>query len=224
MKIFGPALLAALTAGPASAQSSPPKIPATGRTPAAFVPAGYTELPDSRATGDLNQDGRSDVALVLAPKAESRADYDGETMPGRILVVLFATTQGYARAEQASRVLLSKDGGGMYGDPFAGLTIFRGVLSIDHYGGSSWRWSITSKFRYQQGGFYLIGETTNLSRTTGDCENLNGSPGGEYHDTNFVTGAYEVRKISEECRLLVDKKGRRQPGPLRRLTDYAPAP
>lgn len=204
--------------------STGPKIAAAGPTLAAFVPARYDTLPGGRAIGDLNHDGHLDVALVLCPKAESRDDYDSESMPGRVLLVLFGTTRGYTLAAQAGQVLLAKDGGGQYGDPFAGLTIRKGVLAVNHYGGSSWRWSVVSKFRYQQGSFFLIGETTILSRTTGDCESLDGSPGGDYQDTNFVTGEYEIRKISETCQVLLHRKGRRTPAALRRLIDYAPEP
>jgi hypothetical protein len=201
-----------------------PKIPDVGRTLAAFVPAHYDTLPGGRATGDLNHDGRPDVALVLSPKAESLDDYDDETMPGRVLLILFGTAQGYKLATQANRVMLSKNGGGQYGDPFAGLSIRKGVLTVNHYGGSSWRWSVVSKFRYQQGNFFLIGESMFLTRTSGDCESLDGSPGGDYQDTNFVTGEYEIRKISETCQVLLHRKGRRTPVALRRLTDYAPEP
>lgn len=225
MKAFVFTLLAILACFPATAQiRAAPRVAAQGRTLAAFIPAGYDTLPGGRALGDLNHDGRPDVALVLQPQAEDRPDYDGETMPGRVLLVLFATAQGYTLAEQASRVMLAKDGGGQYGDPFAGLSIRHGVLTVQHYGGSSWRWHVASKFRYQQGRFYLIGETTILSRTSGDCAGVDGSPGGELHDTNFVTGEYEVRKISEACRILLHRKGRRPPGALRPLAGYRPAP
>ncbi|RSK49547.1 hypothetical protein [Hymenobacter rigui] len=157
-----------------------PKIPVQGHTLSAFIPARYDTLSGGCAIGDLNQDGRPDVALVLYPKSESRPDYDDETMPGRVLIVLFSTAQGYKLAAQANRAMIARNGGGQYGDPFAGLNIRRGVLTVNHYGGSSWRWSVISKFRYQQGNFFLIGESLSLTRATGDCESLDGSPGGDY--------------------------------------------
>ncbi|MCB2409234.1 hypothetical protein [Hymenobacter lucidus] len=225
MKALVVTLLASLAVCPAVAQTrAVPKVATQGRALRAFIPAGYDTLPGGRALGDLNHDGRPDVALVLRPQAETQDGYDGETMPGRILLVLFGAAPGYTLAERAGRVMITKDGGGQYGDPFAGLTISKGVLTVHHYGGSSWRWSVVSKFRYQQGHFYLIGETTILSRTSGDCESVDGSPGGELHDTNFLTGEYEIRKISEACRVLLHRKGRHPPVALRRLADYTPAP
>lgn len=121
-------------------------------------------------------------------------------MPGRVLLVLFSTARGYTLATWADRVMIAKDGG------------------------SSWRWSVVSKFRYQQNDFFLIGESMFLTRTSGDCESLDSSPGGDYQDTNFVTGEYELRKISETCQALLHRKGRPTPVALRRLADYAPEP
>lgn len=225
MKAFVFTLLAGLAVFRVAAQTrAAPEAAAQGRPLAAFIPTGYDTLPGGRALGDLNHDGRPDMAVVLHPKAETQPDYDSATMPGRVLLLLFGTAQGYTLGEQAGRVLLGKDEGGQYGDPFAGLSIRQGVLTVSHYGGGSWRWSVASKFRYQQGSFYLIGETTFLTRASGDCESIDGSPGGDYHDTNFVTGEYEVRRISEACRVLLHKRGRRPPVALRRLADYAPEP
>ncbi|MCC2545832.1 hypothetical protein LJY25_05205 [Hymenobacter sp. BT175] len=214
--------LPALLAGLSSHAQTAPRIPTTGRTVADFIPARYDTLPAGRAVGDLNRDGRPDVALVLRSKAEEASSEDN--LPARRLLVLFGTPTGYTLAAQSAKAVLCRECGGIYGDPFAGVTISKGVLSVDHYGGSSWRWSITSKFRYQQGDFYLIGETESSGRNDGDCPGLNGPAGWNYRDANLVTGAYEVKKVSEDCKLLVDKKGRSKPQPLRKLTSYAPVP
>ena len=34
------------------------------------------------------------------------------------------------------------------GDPFQGITIKRGYFSVEHYGGSSWRWTKIITFKY----------------------------------------------------------------------------
>jgi hypothetical protein len=218
------ALVACLTSLVVSAQTPKlPAIPATGRTIADFIPAHYDTLDAGRTDGDLNHDGRPDVALALRSDEEATAESE-ENLPARLLLVLFGTPTGYTLAAQSGKVLLCKECGGMYGDPFAGLTIYKGILSIDHYGGSSWRWSITSKFRYQQGAFFLIGETSSSGHNIGECPGLDGPPGWEYHDTNLVTGDYETKKISDECKLLINKRGHQKPAPLRRLTDYAVEP
>ena len=201
-----------------------PKIPLAGRTPAAFIPAHYGLLPDGEATDDFNHDGRSDKVLVLRPLLEDQPDHIDLDMPERILLILLGTPTGYTLAAQSNRIVLCRDCGGMYGDPFAGLDVKSGILTINHYGGSSWRWGITSKFRYQQSSFYLIGETTEYGRADGDCDGLYGPAGRNYRDTNFVTGAYEVEKISEDCKLLLHKRGKTKPTPLRKLVDYVSVP
>ncbi|WP_201982662.1 hypothetical protein [Hymenobacter rubidus] len=208
----GPAALAQQTAAP--------HIPATGRRLTDFIPAGYEVLNDGQATGDLNRDGRPDAALVLRSKAEYKETAETAEAPPRYLVVLFGTPTGFALAAQASRVMLRQDDGGAFGDPFAGIDIAKGVLSISHYGGSSWRWSHTDKFRYQAGSFYLIGETRVSYQNNTDCAQGN----WEMHDTNFVTGEYRVEKESEACKPLVNKRGKNPPKPLRKLVDYAVEP
>lgn len=201
-----------------------PKLPATGHTVANFIPPRYGILAHSRTSGDLNRDGRADLALVLRPLEEDTTTHPDDDLPARLLLVLFGTPTGYSLADQTDRAVLCKSCGGMYGDPFQGLTIEKGTLSIAHYGGSNWRWRINSKFRYQQNGFYLIGETKDYGRNDGDCPGLDGPSGWDYRDTNLLTGDYEVWKISEECKLLTHKRGKNQPMPLRKLGSYAIAP
>ena len=212
-------VLAALLAAPA------PVVPAAGPTPASFIPPGYQRLDDDLTTGDLNGDGRPDVVLALGPKAEDATPHDDDNdLPPRLLLVLWRTATGYQLAAQSRQALLCKSCGGAYGDPYAGTEIVKGVLLVHHYGGSSWRWTIDSKFRYQQGGFFLIGETNSDGRPVDQCPNSDYSAGYTYHDTNFVTGAYEVVRVSDTCQLLEHRRGRKKVLPLVPLAKYDPAP
>ncbi|MGI4864088.1 MAG: hypothetical protein ACRYFZ_09210 [Janthinobacterium lividum] len=201
-------------------------IPASGRTPASFIPSGYRLLPEGRITGDLNGDGRPDVVLALRPIIEDIQNDDNT--PPRLLLVLWRTATGsYRLATVARRALLCKECGGVHGDPFEGLRIEREVLSIYHYGGSSWRWSLTAKFRFQQNDIYQIGSTYNYTHTIADaCPQLRGEhrPGDEYHDVNLVTGEFQAVRVSEECQMLENQHGRQPVRPLRKLADYQPAP
>ncbi len=226
MKTLLLVLLAVAAYPAAQAQSFPTSAP----TPAGFIPTGYYQLPEGRATGDLNADGRPDVALALAPTAKTEAGpapatNDNIPFP-RLLVVLWRTATGYRLATAARKAILCQECGGAFGDPFAGLDIGKGVLTIYHYGGSSWRWTVTAKFRYQQGDFYQIGDTYNLMQTTAEnCPRLpDHRPGDVYRDTNLLTGAYESVKVSEDCKLLENKHGKLPVKRLRRLVVYKPAP
>lgn len=215
-------LLALLLAGCSSVVPTA-ALTTHAQTPAAFIPSGYRLLPHGRATGDLNGDGRPDVVLALGPVAEDSAQAD-ELLP-RLLLVLWRTAGGYRLAATARQALLGKYDGGVIGDPFEGVRIEKGVLSVRHYGGGGWQWSVVSKFRYQQGDFYLIGATYSQRHNVEDeCPNLGGDhrPGDKYRDENLLTGAFVSAEVSQDCQLLENKHGKQPLKPLRRLVAYHP--
>lgn len=209
------------------------KIPKTGKTIEAFIPEGYDTV--ATATGDLNKDKLTDHVLVLKNKDEDRDEpppaanvnnegaidsvLDNET---RLLVILFKNASGYTLAGTSKSAILCKHCGGVFGDPFESLVIDKGVLSIHHYGGSAWRWSYTHKFRWQQNDFFLIGQTSHSFWNISFCEKLEDFAATDYKDENLVTGAYEHKKITEEdCKLLVNKKGKQKIKPLKKLSAFS---
>src|SRR4030095_14481247 len=191
-----------------------------------FIPAGYDTLYEGVARGDLNKDGIEDIAMVLGGKWENQENWmekeaEDSTLPKRKLLILFGGKDGYKKAGTGDKVILCKECGGVFGDPFAGIEIKNGLLTIYHYGGSSWRWSYTHKFRYQQNDFYLIGKTYESYLCVEECEKLNSFAGTHFKDENLVTGAYEEKKISDEgCKVLVDKKGKQDVKPLISLSKF----
>ncbi|MEF9477408.1 hypothetical protein OWR28_06425 [Chryseobacterium sp. 1B4] len=64
--------------------------------------------------------------------------------------------------------------GGMMGDPYGETKIEKGILIISQNGGSSWKWDVTDKYRFQNGHFELIG----ISSTSG-------RPGDYWKDIDF---------------------------------------
>ncbi len=42
------------------------------------------------------------------------------------------------------------DCGGMMGDPFQGITIKKGYFSVEHCGGSAWRWTRIITYKYSK--------------------------------------------------------------------------
>lgn len=134
---------------------------------AKFVPKGYVIL-DWKA-GDLNRDDKEDVVLIIdkGKPAENATSTTGSTASSgndddieeeRLLILLTADANGDLRkvAENANVVLCS-DCGGMMGDPYSAIAIKNGYFSIEHYGGSSWRWTriITFKYSDKDGKWYL---------------------------------------------------------------------
>jgi hypothetical protein len=203
------------------------KIPKTGTAIEAFIPEGYDTI--ATVTGDLNKDKLEDCVMVLKSKKEDVARVIADenapdtvpSIPNRLLIVLFKNTSGYTLAAKSESAILCKECGGIFGDPFDAVMIEKGILVIHHYGGSAWRWSNTHKFRWQQNDFYLIGRTTHSYWNVSNCEKLDDFAGTDYKDENLVTGAYEHKKISEECKLLVNKKGKQKVNPLKKLSAFS---
>lgn len=199
-------------------------IPVSGRTQAAFIPPGYKLLRDCRATGDLNGDGRADVVLALTSIEEDTTFHLSDNLPPRLLLVLWRTAGGYQLAAVARQLLLRNHSGINGDDPISSLAIQRGVLLVNYDVGGNCGYSTTAKFRYQKGGFYLIGERDIICSHRPDCDKLPYPPGYHYRDTNYLTGDYEIIKTSDECLLLQHKRGRQPVRPLRKLVNYKPVP
>ncbi len=86
--------------------------------------------------------------------------------------------------------MLRSEEGDMMGDPFEGIAIESGILKIHHFGGSSWKWRETHKYRFQNGDFFLIGRTSVYGKP---CEYFTKS------DFNLSTGRVSYEKQYEEC-------------------------
>jgi hypothetical protein len=92
---------------------------------------------------------------------------------------------------KSSRLAIMKsEEGGMMGDPFESISIKKGILIIEHFGGSSWKWSHTDKYRFQNGEFQLIGYTSTYGKPCNYWIN---------NDFNLSTGKYIYKKEPEAC-------------------------
>jgi len=74
-----------------------------------------------------------------------------------------------------------------FGDPFQGLAVQRGVVEIQHYGGSRDRWSFTHKYRFQNGQWELIGLEVGSTDTL-DLEHY------DDQDMNLSTGLVNAKQ------------------------------
>lgn len=113
-----------------------------------FIPSGYVPL--KAVTGDVNLDRFKDVILVVKKADEEDLD-SGEAMDGpkRPLLILIGQAGGiYKLATKNMNTVLCRRCGGVYGDPFEGITIKKGFFSVEHYGGSNWRWTKTITYKY----------------------------------------------------------------------------
>ncbi|MBI3518933.1 MAG: hypothetical protein HY062_06200 [Bacteroidetes bacterium] len=107
-----------------------------------FIPKGYGLL-DS-ASGDLNKDGIKDLILILKNNLEE--SFPDTTRP---LLILHGTkTKGYVLVAKNAHVVLCKNCGGIYGDPYERVVVKNNFFSVEHYGGSNWRWTRIITFKY----------------------------------------------------------------------------
>lgn len=107
-----------------------------------FIPAGFSLL-DS-ASGDINKDGNSDFLIIL--KNDQEETSMDTTRP---LLLLLGKGNGLYKLEARNdSVVLCRGCGGVFGDPYAGVTVKNNFFSVEHYGGSSWRWTRIITFRY----------------------------------------------------------------------------
>lgn len=131
---------------------------ASHESPSAFVPKGYRVV--DTITGDLNKDGQDDVVLLVKATNPSMivTDARGEQLDRnrRGLIIAFKQGGRYALASKNLDCFSSEnEDGGVYFAPELSIDIKKGRL-LFHYGhGRYGYWDYT--FRYQKGGFYLIG-------------------------------------------------------------------
>ena len=127
------------------------------QTLASFIPADFSIL-DS-ASGDINKDGKKDLLVILKNNFE---ETNGDTT--RPFLLLLGSEMGlYFLSGRNDSVVLCKACGGVFGDPYAGMTVKNNFFSIEHYGGSNWRWTRIITFRYD-----LKSKQVLLHRDAGD--------------------------------------------------------
>jgi hypothetical protein len=128
-----------------------------------FIPVGYALL-DS-ASGDMNKDGIRDVVLILKKKNEGTQN-DVE----RPLLILHGSKgKKYVLAAKNNKVVLCASCGGVFGDPYDKLVIKNNYFSVEHYGGSNWRWTRIMTFKYDlKRKLYMLHRDAGISYHTSD--------------------------------------------------------
>ena len=136
-------------------------IPAQGKDPGSFVPAGWKI--EEQVTGDLNGDSLPDNVLKLVEDKPAKDSEDMPTERGRALIIALAEKDGtLKRAGVADKLLqCTRCGGAFYGvvETPAGVTIEKGVVIVEQDHGSRNLTNTTYKFRFEPATqrFRLIG-------------------------------------------------------------------
>lgn len=114
------------------------------REVAPFMEAGA--VPVCALAADLDGDGSRDWLLVLERVSPVPTGWTDERKRTLLLVVR-DRAGGLRLAARSDRAVLSSNFGGLM-DPFADVSAGRGTFTLQHYGGSAWRWEWDFTFRY----------------------------------------------------------------------------
>jgi hypothetical protein len=115
----------------------------------AFIPEGY--VPMDVTSGDLNLDSFPDVVLIVKkPNESDTSDVNDNPEKRPLLVILGEGNNKYKLAARNDSVVYCVNCGGVFGDPFSAVSIKRGYFSVEHYGGSNWRWTKIITFKYSK--------------------------------------------------------------------------
>lgn len=105
---------------------------------------------------DINSDGYIDRFIILANKNEDVAQ-EGEDAYFRSLWIMLGSRNGFTKIVDSRTLVFCKSCGGVMGDPFVTIEIKPPYFTIEHYGGSGWRWQsyITFKYSDKDANIYL---------------------------------------------------------------------
>ena len=137
-----------------------------------------------KKTGDLDKDGIDEKVIVY--ETNEKTDFGNV----REIQILKNKSGKWVEWKKSKNAVLKSEEGGMMGDPFQGIDIENGILKIHFFGGSSWKWSYTDKYRFQNKQFELIGYTSTYFKL---CEYW------ETDDFNLLTGKIISKKEYEKC-------------------------
>lgn len=137
-----------------------------------FLPTGHV-VQDTLAA-DLNNDGHTDMLLLVAKEDEAqRLEAGEEEVPRQLFILVHDPHEGWMLGGHSYYAVLQANMSGAFGaDPYQGLsTNHQGSFSIEHYGGSSWRWSHTTTFTYSAPDHaWILASERNESYHTGNPE------------------------------------------------------
>lgn len=127
------------------------------QTEAVVVPAEVQPFVEKNAkaialeSADLNGDNLKDYILVAErqnPTEKDQYDYPKNQRP--LIILTRGKDNKLSEAKRNENIVMCSNCGGMMGDPFMGVTVGKNTFTVNHYGGSAWRWSADYKFDYSR--------------------------------------------------------------------------
>lgn len=100
---------------------------------------------------DLNGDGRNDYLLVIESSSPpTSAMEDGQPSDRALLIITRQPDDTLKQAIRNDRLVYCRQCGGVMGDPFMGVTLKKNRFTVNHYGGSAWRWTADYTFAWSR--------------------------------------------------------------------------
>lgn len=148
------------------------------------VPKNYVLI--DTISGDLDNDNIKELVAVFDTKTP---DEEFESV-ARELIIYKIEDGKWVEWKKSKQALYGSLDGGMMGDKYAGIEIKNGIVSISHFGGSSWKWGYTDKYSFQNNEFYLVAYESMSGRICDYWLNV---------DFNLLTGEMIIKKEYEDC-------------------------
>lgn len=129
----------------AAAQSTDVKVP---KDVEPFIEKGAKAI--ALKSADFNNDGRKDFLLVFERPAAEGSENDMPETQRPLLILVREKDGSLKEAKRNERIVLCSTCGGVFGDPFADIAVGPGTFTVEHYGGSAWRWTNSARFNYSR--------------------------------------------------------------------------
>jgi hypothetical protein len=107
-------------------------------------------VPIALESGDLNGDGRKDFILVLSEVIKDDAEWEEGGGARSVLILVRGADNKLLVAGRNEEAAMCKNCGGVFGDPFAGVSIKGTSFTVSNYGGSNDRWAYDYTFAYSR--------------------------------------------------------------------------
>jgi len=146
------------------------------------IPNGYKII--EVKNGDLDDDGIDEKVVVFETSDSTDFGFIRE------IQILKQSNKEWIEWKNSRNAILKSQDGGMMEDPYGDIEIKNGVLIINQNGGSSWKWSRTDKYRFQNDEFELIGYKSDYGKL---CEYW------ADFEFNLLTGKIIYKKEFEDC-------------------------
>lgn len=123
----------------------------------------------AHAEADLNGDGLMDYVLVVERQKAKPADPDIEEGQRPLMIVVRQLNGALILKKMNGKIVYCETCGGIFGDPFEGVTAAKNSFTVNHYGGSAWRWSFKYAFNYsRRDDTWQLVRVTEISHHTSD--------------------------------------------------------